>query len=354
MTESSSLFSEELRVADFQYALPPEAIAQVPAERREHARLLILDRSSSDHGHRVYAELPELVRGDELFVLNDTRVVPARLRARKPTGGRVELLVTGVDPHRSGAMLALGRSSKPLRAGTSLVLEGGIELTILERLDGGVVSVAFPTDAWALLDEHGELPLPPYIERPCGPTQEDRERYQTVFADHPGSSAAPTAGLHFTEELMSALRARGCEFARITLHVGPGTFQPVRCERLEDHVMHHEAYEISEVAAQQIVGARNASRPIVAVGTTVVRTLEGAALANGALTAASGTTDLFIKPGFQLQVVDQLLTNFHLPGSTLLMLVSAFAGRDRIMNAYEDALSSGYRFFSYGDGMWIR
>ena len=355
MAERTPAVGTELQVSDFQYHLPPEAIAHVPADRRDGSRLLILDRSSAEHGHRIYSELPDLVSGDELFVLNDTRVVPARLHARKPTGGRVELLVTGADPQRPGAMLALGRSSKPLRAGTPLVLEGGIELEIVERREGGVVSVAFPRDAWGLLDDHGELPLPPYIERPDGPTEQDRERYQTVFADAPGSAAAPTAGLHFTESLMESLEGQGCEFARVTLHVGPGTFQPVRSERLEDHVMHHERYEISEKAVEQINRARAAGRPVVAVGTTVVRTLESVALAHdGELMATSGATDLFIRPGFRLRVVDQLLTNFHLPGSTLLMLVSAFAGRERIMSAYEDALSSGYRFFSYGDGMWIR
>ena len=354
MTEISRAVGPDSQITDFHYELPSESIAQVPADRRDQARLLIVDRERTEHSHHVYADLPNHVRGDELFVFNDTRVVPARLRAKKETGGRVELLVTGPDPERPGAMLALGRSSKPLRAGARVFLEDGLELEILGRHDGGAVSVAFPEDVWGLLETHGELPLPPYIERPQGPTVEDRERYQTVFADHRGSSAAPTAGLHFTHELLDALTERGCELARVTLHVGPGTFQPVRCERIEDHVMHHESYEISEVSAEQIRRARAAGRPVVAVGTTVVRTLESVARAHGEVVADSGSTDLFIRPGFSLQVVDQLLTNFHLPGSTLLMLVSAFAGRDRIMNAYEDALASGYRFFSYGDGMWIR
>lgn len=354
MSQTSPPIGAGLLISDYQYDLPADAIAQVPADRRDQARLLVLDRQRPDHGHHVYSDLPLHVRGDELFVLNDTRVVPARLRARKETGGRVELLVTGPDPSRAGAMLALGRSSKPLRPGTRLLLDQGVTLEILSRHEGGVVSVALPGDIWSLLERHGELPLPPYIERPDGPTAEDSERYQTVFADHPGSSAAPTAGLHFTHDLLDALTARGCEFARVTLHVGPGTFQPVRCERLEDHVMHHETYEVSQEAADQIRAARAAGRPVVAVGTTVVRTLESVALAHGEVVAHAGSTDLFIRPGFSLRAVDQLLTNFHLPGSTLLMLVSAFAGRDRIMNAYEDALASGYRFFSYGDGMWIR
>ena len=354
MTERTPEHHASLTVEDFRYELPPEAIAQVPSDRRDQARLLVLDRETASRAHHVYAQLPELVRGDELFVLNDTRVVPARLRARKETGGRVELLVTGPDAQHPGAMLALGRSSKPLRPGASLTLDGGPTLRVVDRRAGGVVSVAFPEDAWSLLEAHGELPLPPYIERPNGPTEQDRERYQTVFADHPGSAAAPTAGLHFTDELLDRLSARGCEFARVTLHVGPGTFQPVRSERLEDHVMHHERYAISSSAAELIERARAASRPVVAVGTTVVRTLESAALETGRITESSAATDLFIKPGFRLQVVDQLLTNFHLPGSTLLMLVSALAGRDPIMNAYEEALTSGYRFFSYGDGMWIR
>jgi len=351
---------EDLRVSDFQYALPPGAIAQAPTQERELARLMVLEPQGAAPEHHVYGELPDLVRGDELFVLNDTRVVRARLRARKPSGGRVELLVTGPDPQRPDAMLALTRSSKPLRVGACLELDGGPSLELLERHDGGLASIAFAagdegsTDLWSLLERHGELPLPPYIERPHGPTPADLERYQTVFAERPGSSAAPTAGLHFTPSLLAALEARGCELARLTLHVGPGTFQPVRSETLSGHVMHHERFEISEETAKRVRDARAAGRPVVAVGTTVVRTLEAVAQRHGRVVAARGSTDLFITPGFSFEVVDQLLTNYHLPGSTLLMLVSALAGRERILEAYNEALSQGYRFFSYGDGMWIR
>lgn len=356
MNESSP--EPPLSVADFLYELPQEAIAQRPAPEREQARLLMMEGAGAELTHHRYADLPALARGDELFVLNDTRVVPARLRARKETGGRVELLIMGPDPERSGAMLALGRASKGLREGTTLTLEDQSELTILGKGEGGVVSVSWPQgegeDRWALLERLGELPLPPYIERPHGPSDEDKRRYQSVFATHSGSSAAPTASLHFTSELLGGLEARGCETTRVTLHVGPGTFQPVRTETLSEHVMHRERYEVSEEAAQRIACAREAGRPVVAVGTTVVRTLESLMEARGELVAHQGSTALFIQPGYRFQVVDQLLTNFHLPGSTLLMLVSALAGRARVMEAYATALRSGYRFFSYGDGMWIR
>jgi S-adenosylmethionine:tRNA ribosyltransferase-isomerase len=354
MTENSPAVGADLLVSDFHYDLPPEAIAQAPADLRDQARLLVLQRGNNELEHRFYSALPELVRGDEHLVLNDTRVVRARLRARKATGGKVELLVTGPDPAHPGAMLALARSSKAMAKGAVLTLEEGPAVEVVALGQGGVVSVRLPGDPWEVLETHGEVPLPPYIDRPHGPTPADRERYQTVFATHPGSSAAPTAGLHFTDGLLASLEDRGCTFSRVTLHVGPGTFQPVRGETLAGHVMHHERYEVTEAAAAGIAAARREGRPVLAVGTTVVRTLEAVARADGAVVPSSGSTDLFITPGFPFQVVDQLLTNFHLPGSTLLMLVSALAGRQRMLAAYDVALGSGYRFFSYGDGMWIR
>jgi S-adenosylmethionine:tRNA ribosyltransferase-isomerase len=354
MIQPSPPVGADLLVSDFHYDLPREAIAQAPTDRREQARLLVLDRHLPELGHGIYSDLPDLVRGDEHLVLNDTRVVLARLRARKATGGRVELLVTGPDPSRPGAMLALARSSKAMAEGAVLTLEDGPEIEVVALGERGLVSVMLPGDPSEVLEAHGEVPLPPYIDRPHGPTPWDRDRYQTVFATHPGSSAAPTAGLHFTLPLLAALEARGCTFSRITLHVGPGTFQPVRGQTLAGHVMHHERYEISEEAAEGIGAARREGRPLLAVGTTVVRTLEAAVRAHGEVVPTSGSTDLFITPGFEFQVVDQLLTNFHLPGSTLLMLVSALAGRERMLAAYEAAIADGYRFFSYGDGMWIR
>jgi S-adenosylmethionine:tRNA ribosyltransferase-isomerase len=344
------------RVEDFDYVLPPEQIAQRPAPERQAAKLLIADIAGAPFAHHQYAALPQLVRGDELFVLNDTRVVPARLFGHKPTGGRVELLVLGLEAGRVDLVRAMGRASKPIRTGTSVDV-GGHPLTVTEVLGGGLYLLKLPESAgplWGFLDAHGELPLPPYITRAEGPDADDRVRYQTVFAEHPGSVAAPTAGLHFTPELLGQLEARGCKTARVTLHVGPGTFLPVRADSLDAHEMHAERYVVSDTACATIQKARAEGRPIVAVGTTVTRTLEAVVAAHGALVPDAGETRLFIRPGWRFEVVDQLLTNFHLPRSTLLMLVSALLGRERTMAAYAEALTAGYRFYSYGDGMWAR
>ncbi len=348
-----------LTVDDFDYELPDRLIAQAPSARREDARLLVLGRTGGEVGDRHVSDLPTLVRGDELVVVNDTRVVPARLIGRKSTGGRAELLVVEPDPDDSRLVLAMGRASKPLRPGTPVILSGGERLEVVDALGGGLYRVRLPPDAadpWTFLEGRGEVPLPPYIHRgEEGPGAGDVERYQTVYARHPGSVAAPTAGLHFTGSLLDQLREAGCEVARVTLHVGPGTFLPVRVERLADHRMHHERFEVSEAAAAAVTRARAEGRPVMAVGTTVVRTLEAVAAAHGGhVVAGSGTTDLFVTPGFPFQVVDRLMTNFHLPRSTLLMLVSAFAGRRPALAAYAHAVARGYRFFSYGDSMWIR
>jgi len=348
-----------LRVSDFHFDLPASAIAQTPTPRRDGARLLVAPRDpeagpvSLDHH---VAELADLLRGDELLVLNDTRVVPARLRGVKPTGGRVELLALGeAGPRR---FLAMARAAKPLREGTPVAIAPGVEVILVASGGGGRWEVALPDaipSLEALLEAHGELPLPPYIERPGGPLAADRDRYQTVFAARPGAVAAPTAGLHFTEALLERLGAKGVEIARVTLHVGPGTFQPVRCEVVDEHRMHGERYEVTADAAAAITRARQERRPVVAVGTTVVRTLEAvAARRGGEVVADVGETDLFIRPGYRFAVVDQLLTNFHLPGSTLLMLVAALMGRERLLAAYRAALEAGFRFYSYGDAMWIR
>jgi S-adenosylmethionine:tRNA ribosyltransferase-isomerase len=357
--EDSANDPASLRLADFEFDLPPEAIAQAPADRRDGARLLLVDRAGPlPPRDSAVVELPGLLGGDELLVYNDTRVVPARLLGHKATGGAVELLM--LDLHRVDAreLPAMGRSSKPLRGGAAIDV-GGAVVEVTRAEGAGRYRVRLPDSAadWpSFLAAYGRMPLPPYIAREEGPTAADRQRYQTVFAAHPGAVAAPTAGLHFTEELLAAVRARGCETVAVTLHVGPGTFQPVRADRVVDHRMHAEVYEISGEAADAVARARDQGRPVLAVGTTVVRALEGAAQASPSGRPAPGraATDIFILPGFRFRVVDQLMTNFHLPGSTLLMLVGAFAGRERVLAAYGAAVARGYRFYSYGDGMLLR
>jgi len=345
----------EPSLSDYQFELPPEAIARTPPSERTAARLLTLDRQHGAFEDRGVADLPNLVRGDELIVFNDTRVIAARLRGHKDTGGKVELLA--LEPVGERSFLAMGRASKGFTIGQPLHIDGlaGRPLYIEDvRADGRVV-VALPDgvdDLWQLCDSAGEIPLPPYMERAAGP--DDVERYQTVYAREPGAVAAPTAGLHFTPELVAALVARGCETAFVTLHVGPGTFAPVKVERLADHQMHSERYEVPAVTADKIARARREGRPVLAVGTTVVRTLEAVAARHGEVIAQRDETSIFIREGHSFRVVDQLMTNFHLPGSTLLVLVSAFAGRERVLAAYRHAVASGYRFFSYGDGMLIR
>jgi len=329
------------RISDYDYALPEELIAQAPAERRDESRLLIL---GPELQHRRFAELPELLPPGALLVVNDTRVLPARLWARRETGGRVEVLL--LEPEAGGVWRALVRGK--LAQGTPLLV-GEARLRFLERLDDGTARVEVPGDVQALCEAHGEMPLPPYIRQK---SPHDRERYQTVFARAPGAVAAPTAGLHFTEEVLAALAARGIERAPITLHVGLGTFAAVREEDLDRHVMHEERYEIPEATAAAIAAARAEGRTIVAVGTTVVRTLESA-WRDGAVPPGPGATRLFIRAGHRFRSFDRLLTNFHLPRSTLLVLVSAFAGKQRVLAAYRAAVAERYRFFSYGDAMLI-
>ncbi len=356
-----------LRKSDYWYDLPEDRIAQVPADRRDGSRLLQVAEPPVD---LRFPQILELLPADAVLVVNDTRVIPARLRARKVTGGEVELLLvqprTSVgpdalrasptaEPATSGAWMCLARASKPLRPGARLTVldrDGAraAEVTVASaRGEAGVIDIDLGPDVDALLERCGDLPLPPYIERPAGSTAADRERYQTVYARAPGAVAAPTAGLHFTPELLAAAEARGCAVARLTLHVGLGTFLPVCDDDLAAHQMHAERYHIPEATAALC----SSGRPVVAVGTTAVRALEASALATGRVAAGDGATDLFIRPGFRFQVVSHLLTNFHLPGSTLLMLVAAFAGHARTMAAYAHALAAGYRFYSYGDAMWV-
>jgi len=338
-----------LRLADFDYALPPELVAQTPADRRDASRLLVLPDSGPPE-HRAIRELPSLLPRDALVVVNDARVVPARLFARKPSGGRVELLliedlgdpvwrclVRGQKSLAPGVVLELlpRRGSRPERAAPKATYLG----------DG---RVRFDAPIFTVLDDWGELPLPPYIDRAAGPTENDRERYQTVFARAPGAVAAPTAGLHFTERMLA-----GLDHVSVTLHVGPGTFAPVRVDDVTEHVMHVERYEVPAATASAYDAAKKAGRPIVAVGTTVVRTLESALGPDGKLAAGPGSTQLFLYPGRPIRAVDLLVTNFHMPKSTLLMLVCAFAGTERVLAAYREAVAARYRFFSYGDAMLL-
>jgi len=330
-------------VAEFDYELPEELIAQAPLPERDASRLLLLPRRSGALQHRTIRELPGLLSPGDLLVVNDARVIPARLHGRKQgTGGKVELLL--VEPLGGADWLALGQSSKPLREGARVEVLGS-SIEIVRVREGGELVVRLPLDGddlWRFLDEAGELPLPPYIRHAPGPA--DRERYQTIFARERGAVAAPTAGLHFTPALVEALRAQSIPVVPITLQVGPGTFLPVRVQRTEDHRMHRERYFVPEESARAIARAGR----VIAVGTTALRTLEAS---EGR--AGPGSTDLFISPGYQFRAIDGLLTNFHLPRSTLLMLVAAFAGLDRIREAYREAIREQYRFFSYGDAMLI-
>lgn len=345
-------------VAEFSFDLPPELIAQEPLPERDAARLLVLEKDAAGAQalHSAVRELPRHLEPGDLLVVNDAQVIPARLRGRKRgSGGRAELLL--VEP-LAGPLewLALGQSSKPLRAGSAVEV-GGLVLEVLENRGEGELRLRLPAELGGdglgpFLARHGEVPLPPYIERP--PSAADQDRYQTVFARRPGAVAAPTAGLHFTPALLEALRARGIGVAPITLYVGPGTFLPVRAQRTEDHRMHGERYEVPAETARLHAEARRRGRRAVAVGTTALRTLEAAwDPGAGALREGPGATDLFITPGYRFHAVDALFTNFHLPRSTLLMLVAAFAGLPRVLAAYREAVRARYRFFSYGDAMLI-
>jgi S-adenosylmethionine:tRNA ribosyltransferase-isomerase len=334
---------------DFDYDLPEESIAQEPAARGE-SRLLVLDAEGRDR-HRKVCDLPRLLRAGDLLVLNDTRVIPARLFGLREGGGggRMEILLIEKTGEREWD--ALVRPGRRARLGT--VLRFGDELTaeVIDKRDDRY-RLRFQEPVEPHLDRLGHVPLPPYIRRPD--READRERYQTVYARSPGAVAAPTAGLHFTEAMLEETAAAGVSIARVTLHVGIGTFRPVSVDRVEDHRMDRERYEVGEETAEAIRRTRESGGRIVAVGTTVVRTLESAALTgDGEVRPGGGSTELFITPGFRFRAVDVLLTNFHLPRSTLLMLVSAFAGRERVLAAYEEAVRAGYRFYSYGDAMLV-
>ena len=338
-----------MRRKDFSYELPPGQIALHPCPVRSGSRLLYIDPCNDRLEDRLFSDFPDLLVPGDLVVFNNTRVIPARLQGHKDSGGRVEVLVERITaPHR---VLAHVRAGKPPRPGSRLYLADAFEVEVTGR-DGDLFELSFPDgeEVRDLLDKHGHVPLPPYINRPDDAA--DQERYQTIYADKPGAVAAPTAGLHFDETIMQRLAGRGIESAFVTLHVGAGTFQPVRADNLDDHVMHREYFEIDAATCDRIAAARQRGGRVVAIGTTVVRTLESA-FRNGRLEPCRGETSLFVRPGYRFRMVDAMLTNFHLPESTLLMLVCAFAGHARIMRAYRHAIDGGYRFFSYGDAMFI-
>jgi S-adenosylmethionine:tRNA ribosyltransferase-isomerase len=333
-------------VGDFDFALPPELIAQHPASERSASRLL--DGTGPQAVDRIFRDLPILLEPGDLLVFNDTKVVKARIYGEKPTGGKVELLIERVL-HGNDVVAHMKVSKKP-PVGTTLAMQGGFSATLQGRWpqeDGPLFRFGLSDEPHVLMEQHGHVPLPPYIEH--GDTAEDVQRYQTVFAKNPGAVAAPTAALHFDEALLAQIDARGIQRVCVTLHVGAGTFQPVKVDDIAQHKMHSEWYEVPPQTQQAIADTRKRGGRVIAVGTTTVRTLESWASTG----QASGDTDIFITPGFQFRVVDCLVTNFHLPRSTLLMLVSAFAGYDRIMALYRHAIAHRYRFFSYGDAMLL-
>ncbi|WP_404391571.1 tRNA preQ1(34) S-adenosylmethionine ribosyltransferase-isomerase QueA [Pseudoalteromonas phenolica] len=340
-----------MRVADFSFELPDELIARHPMADRTASRLLTLDGNTGELGHKVFKDLIDFLNPNDLMIFNNTKVIPARMYGQKSTGGKVEVLVERVvDEHR---VLAHVRSSKSPKEGATLILEGKAEATMVAR-HGELFELEFKGEQTVLniLDEIGHMPLPPYIDRPD--TDEDKARYQTVYNEKPGAVAAPTAGLHFDETLLEKIKAKGIETQFITLHVGAGTFQPVRVDSVDEHVMHSEYIEVSQEVVDAIKKTKANGGRVIAVGTTSVRSLESAAKASeGELQPLYGDTDIFIYPGYEFQVVDAMVTNFHLPESTLIMLVSAFAGQDHILNAYNTAIEKQYRFFSYGDAMFI-
>jgi S-adenosylmethionine:tRNA ribosyltransferase-isomerase len=349
-----------MNVSEFDFELPADLIAQEPAERRDGSRLLVLDRVNGTVAHRGFAEIPDELRAGDLLVLNDTKVLPARLRGTKSTGGRVEVLLlepTGENGNEP-VWRALVSGSKSVRPGAEIAVAPGLAIVPLSReADGWRVRLVLDHgDPLAAIETVGEMPLPPYIHRKEGDPRIrlDRERYQTVFARAPGAVAAPTAGLHFTPELLAVLPSRGVEIAFLTLHVGLGTFSPLRVSEVTAHRMHDEAFAIPEATADAVRAARARGGRVIAVGTTVARALEARADDRGEVVHGPGRSALFIYPGFRFRVVDALVTNFHLPQSTLLMLVCAFAGTNAVLAAYRVAVKEGYRFFSYGDAMFVR
>ena len=340
----------DLKTSDFIYDLPEELIAQTPSERRDGSRLLALDRRTGAIEHRHFYDLPEYLRPGDCLVLNDSRVIPARLFGTRPSGGAVEVVL--LRELGEGRWECLSRPGKKMRVGTEVRFGDGELTGVVEevRADGNrVIRFQFEGIFLEILDRLGSMPLPPYIKTQLA----DPERYQTVYAREPGSAAAPTAGLHFTPELLERIRAMGVDVRFVTLHVGLGTFRPVKAENVEEHEMHSEFCTVPEDTAEAIARTKASGGRVVAVGTTTCRTLESFAAEDGVVRAGSRWTSIFIYPGYAFRCVDALVTNFHLPGSTLVMLVSAFAGRENILHAYETAVAERYRFFSFGDAMFI-
>ena len=338
-----------MQVSDFDFELPEHLIAKKPLKQRDASRLLCLPETGGGPADAKISDLPGLVQPGDVWVINDTRVIPARLMGTKASGGKAEVLL--LEPAgENHVWLAWGKSNKPLKPGTIITFSEEFSAEVLKR-DGKHIEVLLSADdVAAAIETFGHMPLPPYIDRPD--SEEDKERYQTVFAKHAGAVAAPTAGLHLTAELMAAMQDAGAVFAHVTLHVGPGTFQPVQVDDVNSHVMHEEAYIVPSETADLVNRAKAEGRRVVAVGTTSLRTLEAASV-GGELKAGAGRTSIFIYPGYHFQIVDALLTNFHLPKSTLIMLVSALAGRDAVLDAYEFAKAHHYRFYSYGDAMFV-
>jgi len=338
-----------MQLSDFDYQLPDELIAQAPLAERSASRLLLVDPLGNAYSDRQFADIVEFIDSGDLLVFNDTRVIPARLFGRKQSGGQIEVMVERVLD--DSTLLAQIRASKAPKPGTELLLEGEVHC-VMQAREGDLFVLQQKDRPWLeLLEQYGHVPLPPYIERVDAGA--DRDRYQTVYASKPGAVAAPTAGLHFDNRILGLLREKGVEFAHVTLHVGAGTFQPVRGDDIDSHIMHAELVDVPQSVCDAIVHTRELGKRVIAVGTTVVRCLESAA-ASGKLRPLLGESNLFIKPGYQFRLVDAMLTNFHLPRSTLLILVSAFAGTGLMRQAYAHAVEQGYRFFSYGDAMFIK
>lgn len=346
-----------MKRTDFSYNLPPELIAQYPLAERTDSRLLCLDGCTGEISHNIFSQLLDFISSDDLLVFNNTRVIPARLWGQKPTGGKLEVLIERLTGTHTA--LAHVRSSKSPKPGTDILLcetqgasPSGFSLQVTGR-EGALFCLSSEggLPLAQILGEIGHTPLPPYIDREDG--IEDKQRYQTVYAEREGAVAAPTAGLHFSEELLAQCDARGIRRAAVTLHVGAGTFQPVKADNIQDHVMHAEYVEVDESVCEAVRATRSRGGRVVAVGTTAVRSLESASQAQGSIEPFFGDTDIFIYPGYKFSSVDALITNFHLPESTLLMLVSAFSGRDNILEAYRSAIENRYRFFSYGDAMLL-
>ncbi len=346
-----------MNISEFDYNLPEELIAQFPAQKRELSRMLVLDRQSGEIAHKHFYDIVDLLSQDDVLILNNTKVIPARLLGEKDTGAKIEVfLLKNTDGKQWEALI---KPSKRVKNGTIIKFSEELQAKVLERIpnDKWMVELIYDGDFYPILDRVGNIPLPPYIERKLSDEQIkhlDYERYQTVYAKNRGSVAAPTAGLHFSTEILEKLSKKGINIGYITLNVGLGTFRPVKCENILDHKMDSETYEITQETADLINNAKAMGKNIVAVGTTTVRTLESAYQKYGKIKACHDSSEMFIYPGYEFKVIDKLITNFHLPKSTLLMLVSALAGRDKIFEAYKQAIEMKYRFYSYGDCMFIK